>query len=251
MDCVALAFAWACIPPHLPLRLVKLFLRRSGDALLNVDLVYVHHFGNPRNPRAGVVDLLRKEGEFLGKLANVLNQAHRIRFLSLRLSASALAAIDFELARTGAHCRTPILEGFRLQNSTENHWRPPKENFVSDAELSLFIKFRSSVLRELDFNGTMVPCDSIPLMSLSRLLLTLTGSSIAAEGYLTNILSRGSRLVALTLYLSVEVSAARTQIPLPELRQLSLRGTCRQCAAVYRMLSAPLLEEIRLETGVL
>lgn len=175
--------------------------------------------------------------------------------MTLGLTASTLIAIDFEMA--GAHCRTPVLEGLRVQDVTDFHWAPLKEKYVVDAELSLFKKFRSPTLRELHLDGVMVPHDCIPFASLSRLSLQLVGTEIVAKEYLVGVLKGGSSLVSLSLDIWRVVvglghdewttSTADNLVPLPQLRQLTLKGPIDQCSIVHRLLSAPSLEEIKLE----
>lgn len=58
---------WAYIPSYLPLNVFQLFLQRSANALLHVDLVYEGYFGHQSNPRMDK-DGPSPEVRFLAKL---------------------------------------------------------------------------------------------------------------------------------------------------------------------------------------
>lgn len=200
-------------------------------------------------------DLRGREGKFASKLAILFHHANRIRYLSLRLSASALKSYDICRVLVGG--RTPVLEGLRLHNSTDYSRTSPKEKITSDLEVSVFKKFRSPVLRELHLKGVTVPHDCIPNGSLSSLSLQVVGLDFVANEYLINVLKAGSSLVSLSLDIwpvfvrlghNEWASTAANLIPFPELRQLTLKGPSDQCLLAYRMLSAPSLEELQLET---
>lgn len=246
---------WAYIPLHLPLGLVQTFLRRSGDVPLHVDMAYVGLLGHPEfgySPR-DEGGLRRREGKFVPKLVILLPHSHRIRYLSLKLSVSALKSrrVYHELV-AGPSCRTPALEGLRFYNSTNYRVSPLKEAYVLNLERSIFKKFWSPVLRELHLDGVVLPHDFIPVMSLSRLSLALTGAGGVATKYLRDVLNGGGCLVALSL--NLWTLGADTgfgdgnPISLPQLRVLALNGSYDKCLLVRRMLSTPSLEEIQLKT---
>ncbi len=248
---------WSYIPSCLPSRLVQIFVKRSGDNLLHVDLTCNDYFHDFRVPRMEGSNLLRKLDEILAKLAIVLRHSNRIRYVSLSLPPFALTVIDSEMAARGMHCRTPVLEGLRFKDNTDLTWERPREECFMDAALLLFKKFRSPTLRELHIDGVMISRDCIPVISLSRLSLKVVGTEMVAKEYLIHLLKGGASLVRLSLdvwSLGVglghdgSTSTTANFIPLPELRQLTLKGPFDQCVLTYRMLSAPSLEEIKLET---
>lgn len=239
---------WAYIPSYLPLDVLQVFLRRSVDALLHVDLVYDGYFADPR---MGEVGPPSPEVKFLAKLDKILPLRHRIRFLSLTLSASALTStsINTHLADC-ASCGTATLEGLRFRRA--DIWRLEEKHIV-DAEIHVFSKFRGPLLRELHFDGVVIPREHFSVSSLAKLSLSLSRSGGVFEE-LKNVLNRSDHLNSLSLDL-LKIRNCSTykgkhqSIALPKLRQLSMKGTAEICFLVYIVLDSPLLEEVHLETG--
>jgi len=121
----------------------------------------------------------------------------------------------------------------------------------------MFLKFRSPLLHELHVGGVIIPPDSIPSSSLSRLSMTLTAAGEGGDTmeYLVGILKGGVRLVSLILDIwpvgtkIEDWDATWDPISLPELRELTMKGTLGQCSSTYSMLLAPSLEKIHLDIG--
>ncbi|KLO14117.1 hypothetical protein SCHPADRAFT_328586 [Schizopora paradoxa] len=152
-------------------------------------------------------------------------------------------------------CITPVLEGFRFVNTTDLNWCPSNEASVKRAELSTFTMFRSQLLSSLHFIGMTIPRSSIPTSMLTSLALTLVETIASTEQYLRDVLSDTPSLTSLSLDLwsihdmSVDEGPNPDTILLPELRYLTMRGTCYICWRISRTLSVPSINEICIKTG--
>ncbi|KLO05989.1 hypothetical protein SCHPADRAFT_704469 [Schizopora paradoxa] len=244
---------WAYVSSYLPLSLLQVFLQRSGDTLLHVDLGYGNYFGDAPNPRVGDAKLLRLEDVFLSKLDIILPHSHRVRYLSLSLSATALTSARVKSRLT--KFRVPALEGFQFKDNTDFHWAPSKEQAIKTAELSIVSIFQSPQLSKLHLIGISIPSASIQAASLSSLTLMAAYDVIGdAEDYLRDVLNRSTHLVSLALDIWTIRTAfqqdgwvAVEPICLPKLRRLTMQGTCIACSNVYRILSVPSITEICLK----
>ncbi|KLO05991.1 hypothetical protein SCHPADRAFT_704600 [Schizopora paradoxa] len=239
---------WAFIPSYLPLDVFQTFLRRSGDALLHVDLVYDTYFGPQTNVTK--VGPPTPEARFIAKLDRILLLRHRIRYLSLTLSTSALTSTTLATHLADAATTwTPILEGFRFRQT--EFWRPSEEQRMVDAEVYVFTKFRSSCLREIYLDGVVIPRDYYTVKSLTNLSVPLTSANLVFKE-LDSTLCGCVHLVFLSLdLLKVRTFPAKIKasIPLPKLRHLSMKGNSFILSLVYGSLDVPLLEKVNLETG--
>ncbi|KLO14125.1 hypothetical protein SCHPADRAFT_328954 [Schizopora paradoxa] len=255
--CTALSISslWAYIPSYFSKDLLQLFLTRSANAPLLVDLTCSRFFDDNQHPFSGGDNLLRRSDIFLAKLKTIFLHANRIRYLSLRLEAYAASTIDLELA--GANCKIPGLEGlFFHVSSGLSPWAIPDTEFerIMDASLSLFMKFRNPLLRELYIDGLRVPPKIINVASLSTLSLRITEPIKSLRNYLMDVLKDGASLVSLSLDLWCAFISDRDSEPRPDplhlhhLRQLSLKAPIDQCTLLAKILPIHQLDELHLES---
>lgn len=245
---------WSYIPSFLSLNLVQLFLERSAGLFLHVDFVCNNYFIDHRRPFIGNENLMRKADKFLAKLEAVLRHSNRVRYMSLCLESYAITTIDSELAKAGTNCRTPVLEGLLLQDSSEFQWGVSKAEHFSNADLSLYSKFRSPLLRVLRLDGVRIPHNSIHVASLSQLSMQITGAHYSLKDYLISVLEHGVSLVSLSLdmwstsLMFRDGDPTGDTISLPQLRRLVIKAPFDQCLQFIHMLSVQSLDEIRFET---
>ncbi|KLO14123.1 hypothetical protein SCHPADRAFT_329178 [Schizopora paradoxa] len=246
---------WTHIRSRFPPDLLNLFLKRSMEAPLNVEITCDKYFDDNLHPSVDGDDLMRKVDKFSAKLAAILRHSNRIRFLSLSLEAYASTIIDSRLA--GANCRTPMLEGLRFHVTSDlGLWAIPNVDLerIVDAGTSLLEKFRSPLLRELYLDGLRAPPDYIHLASLSHLSLKFNDVEKSVEDYLTSILVDEAPLISLSLDLwsafviSQPSGSTANRLHLPHLRVLSLKAPFSQCMHLSAMFSVESLEELHLET---
>lgn len=213
---------------------------------MHVDLVYDTYFGTETNVTK--MGPPTPEAKFIAKLDMILPLRHRIRYLSLTLSTSALTSTSLtsHLASV-APCKT-LLEGFRFRQT--EFWRPWEEKRIVDAEVFVFSKFRSDHLREIYFDGVVIPRDHYTVASLTHLAVPLTSANMVSEE-LESTFCGCVHLVSLSLGLQkVRTFTTKTKlsIPLPKLRQLSMKGNSHILSLIYGSFDAPSVEEVDLET---
>ncbi|KLO14126.1 hypothetical protein SCHPADRAFT_328778 [Schizopora paradoxa] len=241
------SFLWAYIPSSLSIFLLRLFLIRSADAPLHVDMwcgntPYVHP-----NWSTWSLEI------FLTKFTTILHHSRRIRYLSLRIGVYTTTAIESGL--TGADGRTPNLEGFCFQVIDTKKVSAPVgdvERRIADAKISIYGKFSSPRLRELSLGGLRIPPNSTHVASLSLLSLKFASVENSLGDYLTDILEDGTSLISLsldlshtnTIFPSLEPRSNRPHLPL--LRRLSLKGSFRRCMELSAIFSTQTLEELHL-----
>lgn len=245
---------WTYIPTNMHPDLITLFVQRSADALLHVKLTH-------KVFREWDADR-RSQKLSLSKLALLTPYFHRTRFLSLTLSTFTLSKIDTELIPS--RCDLPFLEGlqFRTDSILTIQSQVAVEESQRELVLSLLGKLGMPVLRGLHFAGVTIPAASIPAMSLSRLSLTVNGGDSDLKHYLADVFKRCDSLVSLSLnvwqaggvlvptLLTTVTSPSESQaLDLPSLRRLVMKGICRQCLAVSRMLQMSSLMEVCLNIG--
>ncbi|KLO16552.1 hypothetical protein SCHPADRAFT_937749 [Schizopora paradoxa] len=242
---------WTYIPTNLHPNLILLFLQRSSDALLHVNVKHevVREWSvsrsNQGRPRS------------LSKLSMVvpIPHFHRVQFLSLSVSTFSLALTNID-SEVPHQCDLPRLEGMRFGvNGVLTKGRPSEVGrCIQAAVVSLLGKLRTPSIRELHLDGVDVPVDLIPTASLSRLSLTLRCAGSHVASYLEEVVKKCDSLVSLSLDIrnlegAVDGSPSFQRISLPGLRQLLLTGSCNQCWAVRQMLVTPSLSEMSLSVG--